>query len=67
MNQFSLALQLAWRFRTNKHQSGFVSFISASSTIGIALGCFVFDFASIGYERLRKGVEKSTFVSNSSW
>jgi lipoprotein-releasing system permease protein len=32
---------LAWRFRTNKRQSGFISFISASSTFGIGLGCFV--------------------------
>ena len=32
---------LAWRFRTNKRQNGFISFISASSTFGIGLGCFV--------------------------
>lgn len=36
-----LTLQLAWRFRSSKRQNGFISFISASSTIGIALGCFV--------------------------
>lgn len=37
----SLAAQLAWRFRSSKRQNGFISFISASSTLGIALGCFV--------------------------
>lgn len=37
----SLVWQLAWRFRSSKRQNGFISFISASSTIGIALGCFV--------------------------
>ena len=36
-----LATQLAWRFRSSKQKSGFTSFISASSTIGIGLGCFV--------------------------
>lgn len=36
-----LSLQLAWRFRSSKRQNGFISFISASSTMGIALGCFV--------------------------
>ncbi|GAC20398.1 lipoprotein-releasing ABC transporter permease subunit [Paraglaciecola arctica] len=36
-----LAWILAWRFRTNKRQNGFISFISASSTFGIGLGCFV--------------------------
>ncbi|BDX06721.1 lipoprotein-releasing ABC transporter permease subunit [Planctobacterium marinum] len=37
----SLALQLAARFRRSKKQSGFTSFISASSTLGIGLGCAV--------------------------
>ncbi|MDF2178836.1 lipoprotein-releasing ABC transporter permease subunit LolE [Aliiglaciecola sp. CAU 1673] len=37
----SLSLQLAWRFRRSKRQTGFQSFISASSTWGIALGCLV--------------------------
>ncbi|MEP0357319.1 MAG: lipoprotein-releasing ABC transporter permease subunit [Paraglaciecola sp.] len=32
---------LAWRFRSNKRQNGFISFISASSTFGVGLGCFV--------------------------
>ena len=32
---------LAWRFRSNKRKNGFISFISASSTFGIGLGCFV--------------------------
>lgn len=32
---------LAWRFRRNKSDNGFLSFISASSTFGIGLGCFV--------------------------
>lgn len=32
---------LAWRFRSDKRQSGYISFISASSTFGIGLGCFV--------------------------
>ena len=36
-----LMWQLAWRFRSSKRQNGFISFISASSTIGIGLGCFV--------------------------
>ncbi|MDP5030529.1 MAG: lipoprotein-releasing ABC transporter permease subunit LolE [Paraglaciecola sp.] len=36
-----LVLSLAWRFRSNKRQNGFISFISASSTVGIGLGCFV--------------------------
>mgnify|MGYP003654218098 FL=1 len=36
-----LVFSLAWRFRSNKRQNGFISFISASSTIGIGLGCFV--------------------------
>ncbi|WP_246840505.1 lipoprotein-releasing ABC transporter permease subunit [Lacimicrobium sp. SS2-24] len=36
-----LSVQLAWRFRQGKGQNGFASFISASSTVGIALGCFV--------------------------
>jgi lipoprotein-releasing system permease protein len=33
--------QLAWRFRSSKQQNGFISFISASSTMGIGLGCCV--------------------------
>ena len=37
----SLVFDLAWRFRANKRQNGFISFISASSTVGIGLGCFV--------------------------
>ncbi|WP_438863664.1 lipoprotein-releasing ABC transporter permease subunit [Neptunicella sp.] len=37
---FNLSWQLAWRFRRDKHQNGFISFISASSTLGIAMGCF---------------------------
>ena len=37
----SLVLTLARRFRANKRQNGFISFISASSTVGIGLGCFV--------------------------
>ncbi len=36
-----LVWQLAWRFRQGKRQNGFISFISASSTLGIGLGCFV--------------------------
>ena len=36
-----LIFQLAWRFRSSKQQNGYISFISASSTVGIALGCFV--------------------------
>lgn len=36
-----LMWQLAWRFRSSKRQNGFISFISASSTMGIGLGCFV--------------------------
>ncbi len=37
----SLAWQLALRFRSSKRQNGFISFVSASSTLGIALGCLV--------------------------
>ena len=37
----SLVWQLATRFRRAKQANGFVSFISASSTFGIGLGCFV--------------------------
>lgn len=37
----NLVAQLAWRFRSGKRQNGFISFISASSTLGIALGCLV--------------------------
>ncbi|NCP66443.1 MAG: lipoprotein-releasing ABC transporter permease subunit [Paraglaciecola sp.] len=37
----SLAFTLAWRFRKDKRQNAFISFISASSTVGIGLGCFV--------------------------
>ncbi len=37
-----LAWQLARRFRKGRERSGFLSFISASSTLGIALGCMVF-------------------------
>lgn len=37
----NLSLLLARRFRKSKKQSGFTSFISASSTVGIALGCAV--------------------------
>ncbi len=37
----NLSIQLAWRFRQTKQNSGFISFISGSSTLGIALGCLV--------------------------
>lgn len=37
----NLIWQLAWRFRASKRQNGYISFISASSTVGIGLGCFV--------------------------
>ena len=36
-----LALELANRFRKTRAQQRFISFISMSSTVGIALGCFV--------------------------
>ncbi|MFT4732009.1 MAG: lipoprotein-releasing system permease protein [Gammaproteobacteria bacterium] len=40
-----MSLSLAWtfanKFRQSKQQSGFISFVSASSTAGIGLGCFV--------------------------
>lgn len=36
-----LAWQLAKRFRQAKQKNRFISFISFSSTVGIALGCFV--------------------------
>lgn len=35
----SLAWLMARRFRRSKHKNRFVNFISASSTVGIALGC----------------------------
>lgn len=38
---FSLAWRFANKFRQSKQQSGFISFVSASSTAGIGLGCFV--------------------------
>ncbi len=38
---FSLAWEFANKFRQSKQQSGFISFVSASSTAGIGLGCFV--------------------------
>jgi lipoprotein-releasing system permease protein len=38
---FSLAWTFANKFRQSKQQSGFISFVSASSTVGIGLGCFV--------------------------
>lgn len=37
----SFSFELAQRFRRSKKQSGFTSFISASSTFGIGLGCAV--------------------------
>lgn len=39
---WNLSWQLARRFRQRRERSGFISFISASSTLGIALGCMVF-------------------------
>lgn len=36
-----LSWQVAWRFRQSKRQNGYISFISASSTLGIGLGCAV--------------------------
>lgn len=36
-----LVAQLAWRFRSGKRENGYISFISASSTLGIGLGCSV--------------------------
>ncbi|MBG22964.1 MAG: lipoprotein-releasing system transmembrane subunit LolC [Idiomarinaceae bacterium] len=40
--QWRLAWLLARRFRRGRERSRFLSFISASSTLGIALGCMVF-------------------------
>lgn len=42
MQPWNLTWQLARRFRRRRERSGFISFISASSTLGIALGCMVF-------------------------
>lgn len=39
--RFSLVWTFANKFRQSKQQSGFISFVSASSTAGIGLGCFV--------------------------
>lgn len=40
--QLRLTFTLARRFRAGRERSGFLSFISASSTLGIALGCSAF-------------------------
>lgn len=40
--QLRLTFALARRFRAGRERSGFLSFISASSTLGIALGCAAF-------------------------
>jgi lipoprotein-releasing system permease protein len=40
--QLRLTFSLARRFRAGRERSGFLSFISASSTLGIALGCSAF-------------------------
>ncbi|WP_240642686.1 lipoprotein-releasing ABC transporter permease subunit [Pseudidiomarina mangrovi] len=40
--QVRLTFALARRFRAGRERSGFLSFISASSTLGIALGCAAF-------------------------
>lgn len=42
IERLRLTWHLARRFRNRRERSGFVSFISASSTFGIALGCMVF-------------------------
>ncbi|RUO62273.1 lipoprotein-releasing ABC transporter permease subunit [Pseudidiomarina insulisalsae] len=42
MARWQLAWLLARRFRRGRERSRFLSFISASSTFGIALGCMVF-------------------------
>ncbi len=42
MAPWSLNWQLARRFRGRRERSRFLGFISASSTVGIALGCMVF-------------------------
>lgn len=42
LSQWRLAWLLARRFRRGRERSRFLSFISASSTFGIALGCMVF-------------------------
>lgn len=41
VSSWSLAWQIARRFRQNKHDQRFVSFISAASIVGISLGCAV--------------------------
>ena len=42
LRNFRLTWGLARRFRAGRERSGFLSFISASSTLGIALGCTAF-------------------------
>jgi lipoprotein-releasing system permease protein len=42
LRQLRLTWALARRFRAGRERSGFLSFISASSTFGIALGCTAF-------------------------
>ncbi|WP_301720643.1 lipoprotein-releasing ABC transporter permease subunit [Pseudidiomarina terrestris] len=71
MRSWALAWQLARRFRRGRERSGFLSFISASSTIGIALGCTVFiaglsvmnGFADVLEERFLKLVPHIQFTA----
>ncbi len=42
LGRLRLSFALARRFRAGRERSGFLSFISASSTFGIALGCTAF-------------------------
>lgn len=41
MNQFALAWQLGWRFLRARNNNQFISFISLSSIVGVALGVLV--------------------------
>ena len=69
LGQWRLAWQLARRFRRGRERSRFLSFISASSTSGIALGCLVFitglsvmnGFAEVLQERFLKLVPHIEF------
>lgn len=71
MHGWRLAWQLARRFRRGRERSRFLSFISASSTVGIALGCAVFiaglsvmnGFADVLQQRFLKLVPHIEFTA----
>ena len=56
-----LAFELAQRFRKTRSEQRFISFISMSSTIGIALGCFVLIVLLSVMNGFEKELQKSSF------